>query len=482
MTAPKEHPAEPDLHSREDPASSRLRMRLSPEALIIVTAHNRILLVDSPSWNMEDFNKREIIEILVPEAFRNTDGEPYAQSSRHHEFPVELIIGHGKEKPSSHASIRDEAPCKSSPNEKLAQGPELVKYCNDPILLLGRDGCVLSWNMAAERLYGFASEEVLGKSFSRFVPHESRATEERQRQKVLEGGFIPSFDTSRVARDGMSRAVCVSISPVRDASGAIVGTLEIGRDESDRRGQEKALTARLASLTQSNKELQDYAAIVAHDLQAPLNLIAAYFGALSGRGEDAMDEKTRDLFDSASAAVPRMKKLIKDLLDMARLDGSKPEPARADCAAVVAQALANLEMAIKESGAIVKVGPMPVVTADPTQLMQVFQNLISNAIKFRGARAPEVKVSADLRPGEWRFSVSDNGIGIDPGLVQKLFQPLQRLQPNPLVPGSGLGLAIARRITTRHGGRIWVESEPGVGSTFYFTLPAADSGASAETG
>lgn len=166
-----------------------------------------------------------------------------------------------------------------------------------------------------------------------------------------------------------------------------------------------------------------------------------------------------------------MQALINDLLAYSRV-GTRGKPfVPADCAAVLAGVLADLNVALQESGAVVTHAALPSVRADATQLMQLFQNLIANAIKFRGERPPEIRVGAERGAGEWVFSVRDNGIGIEPQYFERVFGVFQRLHTRREYPGTGIGLAICKKIVERHGGRIWVESQPGQGSTFYFTLP-----------
>ncbi len=475
MTAPVEQP--PGRNRRDDArgSGSPLRMRVAPEAVIIVTKSSRIVLVDSPDWSMDEFNRREIVEILVPRGFAASDLDDAKSCHEPAHLPVELVVGRGEATHHFTNPSRESESSKLPSDREFSLEPGLVRLADDPILASLADGTVVSWNAGARSLYGYSAEEILGKPASLLVPYELRASEERNRETVLSGDVVVPYDTLRLSKAGVSTAVSVSISPIRDEAGAIVGTLEIGRDVSRRQSEEKALADQVATLSQSNRELQDYALVAAHDLQSPLNTLAAYFAELSQRCESLMDDETRELLAAASAAVPRMQTLVMDLLKLARLDDRSPDLVRTDCGAVVSQVLLNLDLAIKESAAAVSIGSMPIVKADPTQIGQVFQNLISNALKFRAGRAPQIHVGAEQRPGEWRFSISDNGIGIDLGMIPRLFQPLQRLQPNGLYPGNGLGLAIAKKILTRHGGRIWVESRPGKGTTFYFTLPVSDS-------
>jgi PAS domain S-box-containing protein len=469
MDAPKERPQGRGLPGLRNDAAARLRMRFAPEAVIIVTRQNRIVLVQSPSWSMEDFNRREIVEIVVPDAFKPANTSDVAASSGSANLPVELSIGQAP------AAYPDAQISTLLSGSAAAPDARLVGRSADAIVTTRPDGTIASWNAGARELYGYAEAEAVGKSVTLLIPCERKSHEERLRSDALSGEPVPAYDTARIKKDGATVEVSVALSPIHDAAGEIIGTFEVGRDISERQREEKSLTAQVVALTQSNAELQDYARSVAHDLQSPLNLVATYFAELAGRCEGKLDAETKELLASASNAVPRMQKLIKDLLELARLDANPEELAEADCSTIVTQALANLELEIRQSGAKITVSAMPTILADPTQMGQLFQNLIANAIKFRGEAAPEINVGAERRPGEWRFSVSDNGIGIDPAMIHKLFQPLRRLHASSPYAGTGLGLAIAKKILTRHGGRIWVESQPGAGSTFYFTIPSSDS-------
>jgi PAS domain S-box-containing protein len=444
-------------------------MRFAPEAVIIVTRQNRIVLVQSTSWSMEDFNRREVVEIVVPDAFGPSDTSDAAPGTGPAGFPVELNIG-----PSLTASPDGRIPTISEGSGAIS-GAGLIGRSSDAIITVRPDGTIASWNSGSTELYGYPEPEAVGKPVSILIPFERKSSEEKHRSDACAGLPVGCYDTARIKKDGTTVEVSVALSPILDPAGEIIGTLEIARDISARRKEEQALSAQVVALTQSNAELQDYARSVAHDLQSPLNLVAAYFAQLISRCEGKLDAETKELLASASEAVPRMQKLIKDLLELAQLDSKAGELAEADCGAIVTQVLANLELETRQSGARITVSEMPRVLANPTQLGQVFQNLISNAIKFRGEAAPEILITAQLRPGEWRFSVGDNGIGIDPATIHKLFRPLRRLHASGRYSGTGLGLAIAKKILTGHGGRIWVESQPGIGSTFYFTIPTTDS-------
>ncbi|MBI3319773.1 MAG: hypothetical protein HYZ89_04220, partial [Candidatus Omnitrophica bacterium] len=214
-----------------------------------------------------------------------------------------------------------------------------------------------------------------------------------------------------------------------------------------------------------------FAYVASHDLQEPLRMVASYTKLLERRYKDRLDPDANDFITFAVDGATRMQRLIQDLLEYSRV-GTKGQPFEpTDCTAILDQAITNLRMAIEEHHATVTHDPLPRVKTDVSQLVRVFQNLLSNAIKFRGQEAPRVHVSAQAQGAEWLFCVSDNGIGIDPKYADRVFSIFQRLHTAVEYPGTGIGLAVCKKIVERHGGRIWVESEPGHGARFYFTLP-----------
>lgn len=240
-------------------------------------------------------------------------------------------------------------------------------------------------------------------------------------------------------------------------------SLEHSRDE---------VAARTAELERSNRELDQFAAVTSHDLKEPLQTVTVFAGLLDRDYRERLDDSGRTFLDSILAGTDRMRTLIRDLLEYSRVGQGdlRLEPVPAE--EVLDQARENLAGTISEKGATLTTDPLPTVHVDAKRLCQVFQNLLSNALKFSDDDSPEVHVSADLLSTEWRFSVRDNGIGIDPRHAERIFQPFARLGGNK--EGTGIGLAICQKIVEHHGGRIWVEGRPGVGSTFYFTIP--DSG------
>lgn len=234
---------------------------------------------------------------------------------------------------------------------------------------------------------------------------------------------------------------------------------------------ERRVAERTADLERSNRDLEQFAFIASHDLQEPLRMVSSYTQLLAERYGDRLDEKARKYIGYAVDGATRMQRLIEDLLAWSRIGSRGKPPESVDSGAVLLSVIANLAAPIAESGAVISHGELPVVRADASQLALVFQNLISNAIKFRGEAPPRVHVDARVEGGEMVFSVRDNGIGIEERYLGRILEIFQRLHTRREYPGTGIGLAIVRRIVERHGGNIWCESAVGQGSTFSFTIP-----------
>jgi light-regulated signal transduction histidine kinase (bacteriophytochrome) len=233
------------------------------------------------------------------------------------------------------------------------------------------------------------------------------------------------------------------------------------------------IQSQAAKLSRSNEELEQFAYVASHDLQEPLRMITGYTSLLARRYQGKLDKDADEFIAYAADGAKRMQGLIQDLLSYSRVGTKGKEFARIDCEAVIARTLTALQVAIQESGASVTHEPLPTVLGDETQLVQLFQNLIGNAIKYRNSKAPEVHVSCAQKGSEWVFAVKDNGVGIDSRYAQRIFVIFQRLHTREEYVGTGIGLAICKKIVERHGGRIWVESELGNGATFLFTIPAS---------
>jgi PAS domain S-box-containing protein len=349
----------------------------------------------------------------------------------------------------------------------------IVESSDDAIYGITLDGIIVSWNREAERLYGYTSEEVIGRSVSLLAPIDRASETVNLLESIKRQERVEHYETVRVRKDGREVPVSLCISPVKDAAGSVIGASLIARDITDRKKAEEALAQRTEELARSNAELQQFASLASHDLQEPLRTVANFAQFLQERYKDKLDAKADEFIYFMVDAAARMQQLINDLLAYSRVGSHSKDFVPAGCAAILEQALKNLQAAIEESGAQVTHDSLPTVKCDPAQIMQVFQNLVANSIKFRSAQPPRIHVGVERKLQEWVFSVKDNGIGIDPQYSERVFEIFQRLHTRKEYPGTGVGLAIAKKIVQRHGGRIWVESKLHQGATFFFTLPVS---------
>ena len=244
-------------------------------------------------------------------------------------------------------------------------------------------------------------------------------------------------------------------------------------DITERKRAEEALQRTAEELARSNAELEQFAYIASHDLHEPLRTVAGFTQLLARDYKDKLGAEAGEYLDRIVEGAKRMQVLINALLGYARVGNKRNPIERVDCRNIYQAAVANLKAAIEESGAVLTCGSLPTVMGDNAQLVQLFQNLLANAIKFRGQNHSQIHVSATPKGREWQFAVRDNGIGIDPNDFSRVFVIFQRIHSRDEYSGAGIGLAICKKIVEQHGGRMWVESEPGKGSTFYFTIPTA---------
>src|SRR5262245_4387876 len=353
------------------------------------------------------------------------------------------------------------------------------------LFLLDPQGHVMSWNRGAEQIKGYQAHEIVGQHFSRFYPPEDVAAGKPawELQVAATEGRIED-EGWRVRKDGTRFWANVVITALYDASGRLRGFGKVTRDLTERRQAEETLrqtnasleqrvATRTAELQRSLEDLQQFAHVAAHDLQEPLRLVSSFVQLLAQRYHGRLDTDADEYIGYVVEGTRRMSQLLQDLLSYARLEAGQDTRAPTDLERVVADTLQILQPAITESGATVTHGRLPTVVADGRQIGQVVQNLLSNALKFRGPEPPRVQLWARRQGAEWIIAVQDNGIGIEPRYAQRIFGMFERLHTRTAYSGSGIGLAICKRIIERHGGRIWVESEPGKGATFFFTLPTA---------
>ena len=349
----------------------------------------------------------------------------------------------------------------------------IAETASDAFIVFDSHESIFFWNPAAKAIFGYQAGETRGKVLDSIVAGRFRDVLREEMKRVVSRERTDligkTVEMAGIRKDGSEFSIELSLATWSTREEVFFTV--IARDITERKQAQEQLERYAAELERSNQELQQFAYVASHDLQEPLRMVVSYLQLLEQRYKGRLDTDADEFIGYAVDGASRMQTLLYDLLAYSRVvtRGRSFEPA--DCQEVLGQTLANLKVAIEESGAQVTHDDLPSVMADGTQLGQLFQNLIGNAIKFRGDRRPEVHVGAVQGKGEWVFSVRDNGIGIASQHMDRIFLIFQRLHTRGKYPGTGIGLAICKRIVERHGGRIWVESEPGKGSTFYFTIP-----------
>lgn len=332
------------------------------------------------------------------------------------------------------------------------------------------DGRFIDINLSFSEIFGLTREEAIGKTSTELGILTGEAREKvisEIRGKGLVHNLELSFTNPKVgSRDILYSVETVKIGEEQCALSAVI-------DITERKEAEEKLKKSNQDLARSNSELEQFAYVASHDLQEPLRMVSSYMQLLETRYRDKLDQDAKDFIDYAVDGANRMQGLIQDLLSFSRVGtrGKTPEPF--DSQAALDEALQNLRMSVEESKANIQNDVLPWVIADGNQLVQVFQNLVGNAIKFSGTKTPDIRISAKKMNDLVEFAIRDNGIGFDPKHADRIFVIFQRLNNRQEFQGTGIGLAICKKIVERHGGRIWVESEPDKGSTFHFTFPLA---------
>ena len=353
-----------------------------------------------------------------------------------------------------------------------------VSSIADAIIVTDGSGNITFINSVARELSGWSETDALGTPVTKalhLVNEETRAQVDNPIEHALRTGQPVGLanHTTLISKDGREISIDDSAAPIRDEAGRTVGAVLVFRDITSRRHSERTLTDSADALRRANEELQLFAYTASHDLRSPLNSVNTMAQLLSKRFADQLGEQGKEVIGLIAGAAGRMTRLIDDILSFANAGEVNRGPARPVALnQVLERTLANLEDEIKETEAVVESDPLPSVLAHETPMLQMFQNLVGNALKYRGDAPPRVLVSAQESGTECVISVKDNGIGIAPEYAEEIFKPFKRLH-GPEYPGSGIGLASCKKIAAAYGGRIWVESEPGKGSTFFFSVPSA---------
>jgi PAS domain S-box-containing protein len=353
----------------------------------------------------------------------------------------------------------------------------LLEAAPDAMVVVDSEGRIEVANLQVETLFGYPRMDLVGQGIEVLVPATLREEHAHHREAFFatprKRAMGADLELMAVRRDGSEFPVEISLSPLEGPGG--MGVTAAIRDVTERKATAQALAQKVAELRQSNEALEQFAHIASHDLQEPLRMVASYTQLLSRRYKGKLDTDADEFIGYAVDGTQRMKRLIEDLLVYSRAGRGTAALQKVEVAQALQEAICNLRSAIEESGAAITFDALPMVAAGELQLVQLFQNLVGNAIKYRGGRKPKIHVSAKKEQTasgeEWVFSVADNGIGIEPQYYDRVFVIFQRLHGHGEYEGTGIGLAICKRVLQQQGGRIWVESEPGVGSTFHFALP-----------
>src|SRR5450432_2938864 len=480
-------------------------LEAAPDAMVVVNHRGEIILLNLQAEKQFGYRRDELlgqqVTNIIPDGFAErllADGlrspadalaqqigtgiELVGRRKDGGEFPIEIMLSplESAEGILVTAAIRDISVRKSS-EEHLAQMEAryrgLLEAAPDAMVVVNQRGEIVLLNLQAEKQFGYHRDELLGQKVKNIIPEgfaerllsdATRTVAEALAQQIGTG-----IELSGRRKDGTKFPIEIMLSPLESPDGILV-TAAV-RDISVRRAAEELLVKTVGDLKRSNEELQQFAYVASHDLQEPLRMVASYTQLLEKRYKGQLDSDANEFIAFAVDGCNRMKGLIEDLLAYSRAGMSDQLPCRISGENALGEALTNLRAAVEESGAVVTHDALPTVTTNSTQLTQIFQNLVGNAIKYRGAEPPDIHVSAIRNGGnEWTFSIRDNGMGIDPQYFERIFVIFQRLHGREEFEGTGIGLAVCKKIVEQIGGRIWVESQIKKGSTFYFTLPERD--------
>jgi PAS domain S-box-containing protein len=494
-----------DKHLVQMEAKYRGLLEAAPDAMVVVNRGGQIVLLNVQAEKQFGYRRDELlgqpVTAIIPEGFAErliADGtrtaaealaqqigtgiELCARRKDATEFPIEIMLSPLQSADGTlvTAAIRD-ITARRDAEKHLAQMESryrgLLEAAPDAMVLMNTDGIVVLLNLQAEKQFGYRRDELAGQPLRTIIPEVwtaianvkqrvAGALRSAANSTAQEIGAGIEFDGRR--KDGSELPIEITLSILQSAEGLLV-TVAI-RDITTRKKAEAQLLQTVQELNRSNEELGQFAYIASHDLQEPLRMVASYTQLLSKRYKGKLDADADEFIAFAVDGANRMQLLIQDLLAYSRIGTKGRDLLDTSSEEALRRALINLGGAIEGSGALVTHDPLPHVLADERQLVQLFQNLVGNAIKYQSAGVPKVHISVRNAETKWLFSVSDNGLGIEPKYFDKIFGMFQRLHRREEFAGTGIGLAICKKIVERHGGNISVESQLGQGSTFRFAL------------
>src|ERR1700678_654972 len=488
--------------SEESGAKYRGLLEAAPDAMVVVNQAGEIVLLNVRAEKQFGYSRDELIgqqvKNIIPEGFAErliADGtrsaaealaqqigtgiELIARRKDGSEFPIEIMLSPlgNAEGILVTAAIRDISMRKDAETH-LAQMEGryrgLLEAAPDAMVVVNPAGEIVLLNVQAEKQFGYNRDELVGQQVKNIIPEGFAerliADGTRSAAEALAQQIGTGIELNGRRRDGSEFPIEIMLSPLENAEGVLV-TAAI-RNITERKKSEEQLAKTMGELKRSNEELQQFAYVSSRDVQEPLHSVTSYTQLLAGRYKGRLGSDADEFIAFAVDGCNRMQGLIKDLLGYSRAGTNGKVLREVSAENALKEALANLRATIDQSSAVVTHDALPDIRTDETQLTQVFQNLVGNAIKYHGTEVPHVHVSATKNGGsEWTFSVRDNGLGIDPQYFDRIFILFQRLHGRDEFEGTGIGLAICKKILERLGGRIWVESQPEKGSTFYFALP-----------
>jgi PAS domain S-box-containing protein len=491
--------------SQESEAKYRGLLEAAPDAMVVVNRAGEIVLLNLQGEKQFGYDRGELVgqqvKNIIPEGFAErliadatrsvADAlkqqigmgiELIGRRKDGSEFPIEIMLSplENAEGILVTAAIRNISVRKAA-EEHLAQMEGryrgLLEAAPDAMVVVNQAGEIVLLNLQAEKQFGYYRDELVGQQVKNIIPEGFAerliADGTRTAAEALTQQIGAGIELSGRRKDGRTFPIEIMLSPMENSEGILI-TAAI-RNITERKKSEEHLVKTAEGLKRSNDQLEQFAYVASHDLQEPLRMVASYTQLLAKRYQGRLDSDADEFIAYAVDGCNRMKGLIRDLLNYSHAGTDSKVLREISSETALKEALINLRGSIEESGAIVTHDWLPAITADDTQLVQVLQNLIGNAIKYHGTAAPLVHVSATKNGGkEWIFSVRDNGLGIAPQYLERIFIIFQRLHGQQAFSGTGIGLAICKKIVERLGGRIWVESQPEKGSTFFFSLPESD--------
>lgn len=468
----------------------------APNAMVMADRDGQIILVNAQTEKLFGYSRDELlghcVDMLVPERLRaahpgyrhmfygdlrsrpmGVGRDLFARRKDGSEFPVE--IGLNPVTTDNEIFVLAAVVDITERRRLEERFRQVVEAAPNAMVMVDREGRIALVNAQTEKLFGYTREDLCGKPIETLVPERFRAGHHEYRAAFF-GDLKPrpmgtGRDLYGLRRDGSEFPVEIGLNPVQTSDEVFVLAAIV--DITERKRAEQELLRRTEELARSNQDLEQFAYVASHDLQEPLRAVAGPLQLLQRRYQGQLDARADEFIGHAVDGATRMQTLIDDLLAYSRVGRSGAAHQLTECGRALDQALKSLSVGLLEAGATINRGELPTVIANPTQVALLFQNLVGNALKFRRRDVPaQIDVKAERDGKDWVISVRDNGIGIDPQYFARIFLIFQRLHTRAEYPGTGIGLALCKRIVEQHGGRIWIESVPGSGTAFFFTLNA----------